>query len=118
MRLQILPNEDNDNTYYNSIIQSIISKLKSHHLQIQICCLILKSFKIGFGQQKNYIFQQMKDHSEETQSIIYQWKRKRIYKRKVATQLISFSDDQELRNHKKLLAQKILSNIKNKLYWN
>ncbi|CAD8078622.1 unnamed protein product [Paramecium sonneborni] len=59
----------------------------------------------------------MKDHSEETQTIIHYLNHKRIFKRKVATQLISFSDVQEFRYYKKLLAQKILSNINNKQQW-
>ncbi|CAD8171901.1 unnamed protein product [Paramecium pentaurelia] len=59
----------------------------------------------------------MKGNSNETQTITH-YLSHRIFKRKIATQMISFSDAQELRSFKKLLAQKILSDKRNNYSWN
>ncbi|CAD8062207.1 unnamed protein product [Paramecium primaurelia] len=54
----------------------------------------------------------MKDHCNKAQKITNSLTNK-IFKRKVAPQLISFSDAQELKSYKKQLAQRIIQDFKN-----
>ncbi|CAD8161034.1 unnamed protein product [Paramecium pentaurelia] len=59
----------------------------------------------------------MKDHCNKAQKITNSLTNK-IIKRKVAPQLISFSDASELRSYKKLLAQRIIQDFGNNYFKN
>ncbi|CAD8156785.1 unnamed protein product [Paramecium octaurelia] len=59
----------------------------------------------------------MKENCEKTLKMTHRLSSK-IFKRKVATQLISFSDAQELRCYKTKLAQRILQDVGNNSFRN